>query len=539
MTFPASVSGVGKKLEFLDLILAATQDGVIDWDVVTGETQYGPRWKHMLGFDDDHYPEFTETAGLWREVVHPEDRPLFEGALRDHLERGWPFVHTARMRHSNGSYRHVLCRGATQRDSEDRPLRMVVALTDIDFQVRTEERERALISAIPDTIFRLDAAGTIVGLKPGLEREGSPFLLLREGRKLDECWAESSLLTLLKRARCAPTPSGDPPPAQILLLPSGSKDSPIFHELRLVPCEDGVCVCIARDVTDQRALEERFRQSQKLESIGQLAAGVAHEINTPMQFIGDNLHFAQSAIADLVQLIDKVKCTLATAPTLDWREQALAEVSIFEEDADADYARTELPLSIKRSLEGVERVSKIVRAMKDFSHPGGDDLASTDVGRLIESTVTVASNEWKYVANAVLELDPDLPKVPCISGELSQVLLNLIVNAAHAIGDVVSGTGEKGQITIRASFDETHAEIRVKDTGTGIPEAARAKVFDPFFTTKAVGKGTGQGLSMAYRCIVERHRGTLSFETESGRGTTFIIRLPLVAEASPRGGGPK
>jgi two-component system, NtrC family, sensor kinase len=147
----------------------------------------------------------------------------------------------------------------------------------------------------------------------------------------------------------------------------------------------------------------------------------------------------------------------------------------------------------------------------------------------------VATNEWRYVAEVELELDANLLPVPCVAGELNQVVLNLIVNAAHAIGDVVKETGDKGRITIKAWNDDTHAEIRISDTGTGIPEHARAKVFEPFFTTKEVGKGTGQGLSLAYNCIVKRHKGTISFETELGSGTTFVIRLPLVEATAHTG----
>ncbi|HXK18762.1 MAG TPA: ATP-binding protein, partial [Polyangiaceae bacterium] len=318
---------------------------------------------------------------------------------------------------------------------------------------------------------------------------------------------------------------------------AGPSGAPIHYEIRIVRSSEDELVCIVRDVTEQRGLEERLLQSQKLGAIGQLAAGVAHEINTPMQFIGDNLHFARTAIADLLTLIGMLRATVEGAIQAPPSEGKLAELAQAEIELDFEYTRDALPTAIERSLTGVERVTKNVRAMKSFAHPDGDRLTPTDLKGLIESTVMVATNEWKYVADVDLELDAELPPVPCIGGELNQVVLNLIVNASHAIADVVGDSGNKGKISISAARDATHAVIRVKDTGTGIPEHARAKVFDPFFTTKEVGKGTGQGLAMAYNCVVKRHKGSIDFETELGAGTTFVIRLPLEAD-TPKSGAP-
>lgn len=527
-----------EKAELLELVLRATQDGIVDWDLATGSTRYNARWKHLLGFDDDIFPEFIDTPNLWRELIHEQDRPLIEQVLQDHLEQDWPFTATARMRHRHGPYRHILCRGAALRDANDKPVRMLITFADIDYQVRTEERQRALTHALPDTIFRLDGAGTIVGLKGGIEREGSPFSRLREGKLLSECLPEGELRSGLERGVANYSEEAEGDPVQSWVFASGTSEKPIFHELRMVRCDLREAVCIARDVTEQRTLEERLRQSQKLESLGQLAAGVAHEINTPMQFIGDNLHFAKGAICDLLSYQQQLKQVLETADDIVWRGRALAEVAELEVAADLDYTRERLPEAIERSLAGVERVTKIVRAMKAFSHPGSPELALADLNEQIANTVIVASNEWKYVADLILELDSELPLVMCISGEVNQVILNLIVNASHAITDVVGSSGAKGRIVIRTTADATHVEIRVQDSGTGIPEEAQPKVFDPFFTTKEVGKGTGQGLSMAYQCIVGRHRGTLYFETRKGEGTTFIIRLPLGGLPAPNSQSP-
>lgn len=207
------------------------------------------------------------------------------------------------------------------------------------------------------------------------------------------------------------------------------------------------------------------------------------------------------------------------------------------QELDIPYTLREFPGAVEQALHGVERVTRIVRAMKDFSHPGTDEATAVDLRQAIESTLEVSRNEWKYVADAVTEFDPALPPVRCQPGELNQVILNLVVNAAHAIGDVPATEGKgKGTITVKTRRDECWAEIRVSDTGTGIPESARSRIFDPFFTTKPVGKGTGQGLAIAHSVVVEKHGGEILFETELGRGTTFIIRLPLenvVAHTGP------
>jgi len=184
--------------------------------------------------------------------------------------------------------------------------------------------------------------------------------------------------------------------------------------------------------------------------------------------------------------------------------------------------------------EGVNRVAGIVRAMKRFSHPGPAEKIPTDIHQAIESTILVSRNEWKYVADLTTDFDPELPPVPCIAGEFNQVLLNLIVNATHAIADVVKGSGGKGGIRISTRKKGDSAEIRVSDTGAGIPEAIQSKVFDPFFTTKGVGKGTGQGLAIAHSVIVQKHRGTIKFESETGKGTTFVIQLPLEERAEEK-----
>jgi len=279
---------------------------------------------------------------------------------------------------------------------------------------------------------------------------------------------------------------------------------------------------------DRDRLSRELLQAQKLEAVGQLAAGIAHEINTPTQYIGDNTRFLQEAFEEITPLLGRAQALAQAVRNGQAASDICDELNETLEKADVEYLAKEIPLAIGQCLEGVRRVSKIVSAMKEFSHPGVEKMTGLDLNHAIESTITVARNEWKYVAEMETDFDPELPLVPCIPGEINQVVLNMLINAAHAIADVVGdGADGKGTITVSTRRDGDFAEVRIEDTGSGIPEAARARVFDPFFTTKEVGKGTGQGLSIAHKVIVQKHCGALEFETELGKGTTFLVRLPL------------
>jgi signal transduction histidine kinase len=197
-----------------------------------------------------------------------------------------------------------------------------------------------------------------------------------------------------------------------------------------------------------------------------------------------------------------------------------------EDLADLEYLRTNVVTSIASTLDGVGRVAKIVQSMKAFAHPDRGERATADLNAALRDTLTVATNELKYVAQVETDFGK-IPPVPCFVSDLNQVFLNLLVNAAHAIGDVVGKTGRLGLIRVRTYLEGSVVVIAISDTGTGIPEAVRGKIFDPFFTTKEVGKGTGQGLALARAVVVDRHGGSLIFETEMGKGTTFFVRIPF------------
>ena len=287
---------------------------------------------------------------------------------------------------------------------------------------------------------------------------------------------------------------------------------------------------IFEDITERRALRDQLLQAQKLESVGQLAAGIAHEINTPVQYIGDNVRFLRDTFDELIDLNRTYSRLLESARGGAVSEEVLCEVDAAIRKVDVDYVFEEIPKAIGQTLEGVSRVAGLVGAMKEFSHPGTGKKVLLDLNRAIHSTVTVTRNEWKYVAEMDLNLEEALPMVSCLPGEFNQVILNMIINASHAIADVSSGgSAAKGLISIQTRSLDNVVEIRIQDTGGGIPEEIRTRIFDPFFTTKEIGKGTGQGLAIARSVVVDKHQGTIEVETESGRGATFIIRLPCEA----------
>jgi len=295
--------------------------------------------------------------------------------------------------------------------------------------------------------------------------------------------------------------------------------------------ESCVAILFARDITDERRSEQLSQQSQKLESVGRLAAGIAHEINTPVQFVSDSVNFLDDAIRDLTGLLGIYRERLIAGTSGKKPLPTGEELAELERDADLEFLLTELPNAIQTSREGLTRVASIVLSMREFAHPDQSEKTLTDLNRSIESTLTISRNEYKYVADLETEFG-NLPPVPCHVGEFNQAILNILVNAAQAIAEKVEGTEDRGIIRIRTFAADRWAEVIIEDTGPGIPAEISDRVFDQFFTTKAVGRGTGQGLAIARNIIVEKHKGELSFTTEAGKGTQFTIRLPLNSEPS-------
>jgi len=305
----------------------------------------------------------------------------------------------------------------------------------------------------------------------------------------------------------------------------------ILHSYK--PLSVGGGVWVDTDVSQIIDAEERNKkleydllQSQKMESIGTLAGGIAHEINTPTQYISDNLKFLSDANEDLASIIRKWRIMTEKAQEHDVLAELAKKIETLCNEVDLDFILKEIPDAISQSRSGLAHVSKIVLAMKDFSHPGTADKSSFDINRAIETAITISRNQWKDVAEVNVDLDQNLLMAECHADQLNQVFLNLIVNASHAI-ESVEGRSEPGLIKLSTRLIDNQIVISVEDNGIGIPDTVINKIFDPFFTTKEVGRGTGQGLSIAYDIVVNKHAGTLQVASEIGKGTTFTIGLPV------------
>lgn len=277
---------------------------------------------------------------------------------------------------------------------------------------------------------------------------------------------------------------------------------------------------LQQETAKRERLEEELRLAQRLESIGQLAAGIAHEINTPMQYVGDNVSFLSSAARGLTDYLSRVEAAVGQSGDAELR----AQLAKAQKATRSSFLLAEIPGALEASRDGIAHVSRIVQAMKSFAHQDQDEKVSSDINRTLQDTLIVAQNEYKRVAVAHTTLG-ELPHIACFPGKLNQVFLNLIVNAAHAIED--AHKPGMGQIRVVSALVEGAIEVRISDDGCGIPPAIAHRIFDPFFTTKAVGRGTGQGLGLARRIVVDMHGGSLSFESSPGAGTTFIVQLPL------------
>jgi two-component system NtrC family sensor kinase len=426
------------------------------------------------------------------------------------------------------------------------PVRFVSVERDITSQRAAEEQlraatrraqlladqlssEKALLSevlaSIPHMVYWKDPELRYIGVNQaflGLRGlVGEHAVLERLESELD---CHDELSAVLARLEQQVLETGEPVENQRLILaPSDRPRCSLLLSVLPKTDEDGtVCgvIGVAADVTHVSTLEQQLAQASRLESIGQLAAGIAHEINTPVQYVSDNTRF-------LVETFEEVMGTLRAVEALARDTEPVADrLQALLKRVDLEFLGGEIPSALTQSLEGLERVSQIVRAMKDFSHPGQGRVAA-DLNRAVESTVQVSRNEWRYVAVLDLDLDPDVGLVRCHEGELKQVLLNIVVNAAQAISGARSRKDSEtlGRITLKTERVGGGVRITVADDGPGMVESVRSKIFDPFFTTKPVGQGTGQGLSMAY-AVIQKHGGTLAVESAPGTGATFTIDLP-------------
>ncbi|NLF52427.1 MAG: PAS domain S-box protein, partial [Leptolinea sp.] len=284
-------------------------------------------------------------------------------------------------------------------------------------------------------------------------------------------------------------------------------------------------VIVFQNVTEKQLADAQSALSQKMEAIGQLAAGIAHEINTPIQYIGDNLRFLQKSISRFSEMVEACHLLENDQPV---RQDCVDHLLEIKKQTKIEHYIKESPVAVQEALDGVERVRKIVLAMREFSHPSEKEKKLADINHGIETTVVISRNEWKYSVELETDLDPELPPVFCQIDEINQVILNMIINSVHAIEEVIPpGSDQKGKINISTKKAGDHVIIKIRDSGKGIPEEIKQRIFDPFFTTKGVGKGTGQGLSLAHQIIIKKHHGTINVDSAVGTGTTFTIDLPI------------
>ena len=293
----------------------------------------------------------------------------------------------------------------------------------------------------------------------------------------------------------------------------------------------GAVLVTARDVTDwvmlereRQRLDLQRRVSQRLEAVGQLAAGVAPEINTPMQFVSDSVTFLRESVDALLSLTNLYRDLLHTEEPID-KDERRRRAAEAEDAADLDYLSERIPGAFDRTVEGIGRVTSIVKAMKRFSHAASVETTPADLNEALETTLAVCRNEYKYVADVELDLG-DLPLVTCNIGELNQVFLNLIINAAQAIGEVADGSARRGTIRIVTRVEHADVAVEVADDGPGIAPELQDRIYEPFFTTKEIGQGSGQGLAIA-RTTIEQHGGSIECASSPGHGTTFTLRIPI------------
>lgn len=482
-------------------ILGSDLDGYAVWDLLGSAVHYSKRWRAML---DHESLDLNSVPDLWKQLSHPDDLAQADEAIRTCIDSLWPLNATWRMLHGSGEWRYIRWIGHLQRSSQGDPVTLVCRCADVTESHLANAREKAILDTIADTVLVVNASSLEVmahresaGQSGELIAQTTHFMALPEVAELvaacpEDGFSQKDIETTIR----------------------GSRKS---FEIRCRRYAANEAVILFRDVTDKKRMNEQLAQAQKLESIGQLAAGVAHEINTPMQYIGDNLTFLGTAFGDLETVL---------AAAIDNSSPA-ADLTRLAEELDLAYLRSNLQSSIQNSQEGVQRVSQIVSALKDFSHQGSGNRAACDINRALKSAATVSASQWRLHAEVVFELASDLPFLTGYGAELNQVFLNLIINAAHAIRDANKTSGAQGTITLRSKTEGNSIRIEIADTGTGIPLSIAQRVFDPFFTTKPLGEGTGQGLSLSRDIVVKRHGGTLTFESEPGKGTTMRIDLPL------------
>jgi len=525
-----AVAELRESEERFRIIVETAQEGVLRADRDLVVTYANPRTCAMLGYDAGELVGRNLT-----EFIDPQDLPLLHQKVKRRLQ-GHSDQYELRFRHKNGHRIWTMMSASPVRGAGGEVAGSIGMVTDISDRVRAEVRLRRNEARYRSLVESMHE-GLIMTRRNGLVSYVNDRFCAMLGRERNALTGQmiAAIADEGSRERLARMLSGHHAEGSEEILwehASGRHVYSLVSPSTFADEEGRVAgfFAVVTDTTERKNLESQLLQSQKLEAIGQLAAGIAHEINTPAQYVGNNVQFIKGAFEDIGVVLTAMRELTAAAKTACPGPEQIAALEQLMAERDIEYLSGEVPGAIAQTLEGVERISTIVRSVKQFAHPGAAAMAPADLNESMKSTATVSRNEWKYVAELDLDLDASLPLVVCMIGEINQVVLNLIINAAHAIADAKKAEpGREGRITLSTRLAPPWAEVRVADTGTGIPAGVQARIFDPFFTTKEVGRGTGQGLTISRSIVVDKHKGQLFFETEEGRGTTFVVRLPLEA----------
>jgi PAS domain S-box-containing protein len=521
------------KTAFLEALTNTTLDGILVVDDRHNIVFQNHRFRQMLEIPEGDPQEKTDSsvlADLVAQAVNPNELTRRVQHLFDHKEE----ISRAEIELRTGIMLDSYSAPVTDKGGGN--IGRMWVFRDITERIRNEDALRRLSVAVeqsPVTVIITNLHGNITYVN----------------RKFSETTGYSSEEVLGKNPRILNSGTASPQEYERLwktILNGGDwrgelhnrkKNGDLYWEsVSISPIKDkNGCtthfLAVEEDITERKVMESQLVQAQKMEAIGQLAAGIAHEINTPIQFVGDNTRFVKESWSGLAPVNSVLQSLVEAEKPPDAPQEICAQLVQLLKQADAPYLQEEIPRALDQSLEGIARVARIVQAMKEFSHPGSDEKQLADINKAVLTTLTVARNEWKYVAEVETILADHMELVPCHVGVFNQVMLNLLINAAHAIAGVVGdGSTGKGKITITTTQDKDWTTISITDTGTGIAPEIRSKVYDPFFTTKVVGKGTGQGLALAHDSIVKKHEGRLWFESEMGKGTTFHIQLPMASK---------
>ena len=457
----------------------------------------------------------------YRNIIDPRDQEKVSQVTKEAIKSKKHYTIEYRIVCNGGSTKWVLEQGLAVYDDAGTCFCLDGIITDISKRKIIEQEQTRLSTAVQQTddlIIITDIEGNIEYANPAFESvtgyslaeaKGCNPRLLKSGKQSDEfyhdLWKDLKSGNVWRGRFINRKKDGTNYIAEVTISPIRDQQGDLINY-----------VGVQRDITHETELEKNLRQAQKLEAMGTLAGGIAHEINTPAQFVSTNLEFISDSLPDLSAFISE---------TIDIAGKD--KIEALYEQYDIEYLLEELPVAVQQSSEGVTQISKIVRSMKQFSHPGEDNKVAADINDAIQNTATVCRNEWKYVAEMTFDLDKHLPLIPCHRSEMNQVFLNILVNAAHAITSHHETDGIKGIIAIATRLNENCVEIAISDNGGGVPDEVKERIFDPFFTTKEPGKGTGQGLSIAHSIVTEKHGGSLLLKSTPGEGSTFTICLPI------------